>query len=248
MAETKITALIVEDDPVIAADLSFFMKDFGYSPFPAVKNAADALLLLNNIVPDFILIDVNLEGEMDGIELAKAIKEHHNLPLIFLTALHDRGTLDRIKETQPSAYLVKPLQEYSLQATIELALYNHSHQKPAATDVATVLETDFIAGDYFFIKVKNQLRKISLDDIVVLEAYDNYAYVHTPGQKHIIGSTLKSLEEKLTGLHFNRIHRSYIINLKHIEKIEEDIVVIGTLKIPIGKTYKDDLMKRIKLL
>lgn len=247
MSTTQITVLIVEDDPVIAADLTFFMKDFGYSPYPSVSNASDALLLLNNVQPDFILIDVTLEGEKDGIELATEINKKHDLPLVFLTAHHDRNTIDRIKATRPSAYLVKPLQEHNLQTSIELALYNHSHKKMANKDTDSTGE-DFVSGEHFFIKVKNQLKKILLDDIMVLEAYDNYSFLHSSDQKHLIGSTLKSLEQKLGDHDFIRIHRSYMINLKAIEGIEEDVVLINKMHLPIGKTYKDDFMKQIQLL
>ncbi len=247
MATSQITVLIVEDDPIIAADLSYFMKDFGYSPYPSVSNGADALLLLNNVRPDFILIDVTLEGEMDGIQLATEINKLYDLPLLFLTAHHDRKTIDRIKATQPSAYLVKPLQEFNLQTSIELSLYNHSHKKLANTPNDSSSD-DYVSGEHFFIKVKNQLKKILLEDILVLEAYDNYSFLHTTEHKHLIGSTLKSLDRRLAEYDFIRIHRSYIINLKAIEGIEEDLVLINNLHLPIGKTFKEDFMKKINLL
>ena len=247
MAAAKITVLIVEDDPIIAADLRYHMQDFGYSPFPPVNNAADALLLLNNATPDLVLIDVSLEGEQDGIELAGLIKQQDDLPIIFLTAHHDRKTIDRIKATRPSAYLVKPLQVHNLQTSIELALYNHSHGR-LATESDEATSDDFVSGVHFFMKVKNQLRKVHLDEIHALEAYDNYSFVHTGDQKHIIGSTLKELEQKLANHQFVRIHRSFIVNLKAVEGIEDDVVFVKGLKIPIGKTYKEEFMKRIQLL
>lgn len=246
MPESKITVLIVEDDPIIAADLGYLVKDFGYSPYPAVSTAADALQLLENVVPDLLLVDVSLEGDMDGIALVEAINKKHNLPIVFLTALHDRDTINRIKATQPSAYLVKPIQEHNLQTSLELALYNHSHQKLSAHKDDS--SDDFISGKHFFIKVKNQLRKILLDDIIALEAYDNYSFVHTADQKYIVGSTLKTLEQKLPDDRFVRIHRSYMVNLAAVEGIEEDIVIICKLRIPVGKTYREDFMRRISLL
>lgn len=246
MNPDKITILIVEDDPIISSDLTYHMKDFGFSPFPAVSNVADALLLLDIVLPDLALIDVSLEGEQDGIELAAIIQEKYDLPLIFLTAHHDRKTLDRIKETRPSAYLVKPLQVHNLQTSIELALYNHSHSRLTASPASAA--EDYVSGSHFFMKVKNQLRKAQLDDIIALEAYDNYSFVHTRQQKYIIGSTLKDLEQKLQDYQFVRVHRSFIVNLKAVESIEEDILSAGELRIPLGKTYKEEFMKRIKLL
>lgn len=247
MAEEKITALIVEDEPIIAADLTYFMEDFGYRPLPPVRNYRDALLMLNTVVPDFMLIDVTLEGDKDGIDLALEIKKTHDIPIIFLTAHHDRATIDRIKSTHPSAYLVKPIDEHNLQTSIELALYNHSHQRMVSKGVVEPGD-DFVSGKHFFIKVKNQLRKVLLDEINLLEAYDNYSYVHTGGQKHLISSTLKTLEQKLPADAFIRVHRSYIVNLKAVEGIEEDVILIKDLHIPIGKTYREEFMKRIDLL
>lgn len=243
----KITVLIVEDDPIISADLTYFMKDFGYSPFPPLKNAEDTLMMLENITPDFILMDVSLEGDVDGIDLATEISKTKNIPIIFLTAHHDRATIDRIKATQPSAYLVKPLQEFNLQTSIELALYNYSHQKLQSKD-DEAFDADFISGEHFFIKVKNQLKKVLLNDILFFEASDNYSFLHTPDQKYIISSTLKTLETKLKDYGFVRIHRSSLINLIALDGIEEDVAIIKGHHLPVGKTYKADLMKRIQLL
>lgn len=247
MVDEKITVLIVEDEPIIAADLTYLLQDFGYNPLPAVRNAADALLMLRNIVPDFILLDVTLEGDQDGIALAEQINKLHNLPIIFLTAHHDRSTIDRIKATLPSAYLVKPINEHNLQTSIELALYNHSHQRLQQKRKAEISD-DFVSGKHFFIKVKNQLRKVPLDDILALEAQDNYSYVHTLKHKYLISSTLKTLEQKLSPDTFIRVHRSFMVNIKSIEGIEDDTIILPGLQIPIGKTYRDDFMKRIDLL
>ncbi|MBR9923087.1 MAG: response regulator transcription factor [Bacteroidetes bacterium] len=249
MDSSRLTVLIVEDDPIIASDISHHLKDFGYAPFPAATSAEDALVLMENVVPDFVIIDVSLDGDMDGIQLAEKINEKHEIPIIYLTAHHDRQTIDRIKATRPRAYLVKPLQVHNLQTSIELALYNHSHNEMNTKSSEPESMEDFISGDHFFIKVKNQLRKILLEDIRVLEAYDNYSFAHIgKGDKHIIGSTLKTLEQKLADHQFVRIHRSYIVNLKAVESIEDDIVSIGSMHIPIGKTYKEEFMKRIQLL
>jgi DNA-binding LytR/AlgR family response regulator len=249
MSDNNITILIVEDDPVIAADLTFIMQDLGYSPFPPLRNAADVLLILKNIRPDCIIVDVNLEGDMDGIELAGTIKTEYGIPVIFLTAHHDRNTMERIKKIQPSAYLVKPIEIHTLQTTIELALYNASHRGITNKEKEQENENEeYISDRYFFIKVKNQLKKILLEDIVYLEAYDNYSYLYAPDKKYIISSNLKAIENKLADYQFVRVHRSYLINLKYIDGIEDDFILMNKARIPIGKTYRDDFMKFIDLL
>jgi DNA-binding LytR/AlgR family response regulator len=192
-------------------------------------------------------MDVTLEGKMDGIELAGEINKKMDVPIIYLTAHHDRETIDRIKSTQPSAYLVKPLQEYNLQTSIELALYNHSHQNLQSRN-SDGFDNDYISGDHFFIKVKSQLKKVRVNEIQFFEASDNYSYLHLQEQKYLISTTLKGLEEKLEEFGFLRVHRSYVINIKAIDSIEEDVVVISGHHIPVGKTHRENFMKRIKLL
>lgn len=249
MSDNNISILIVEDDPVIAADLTFIMQDLGYSPFPPMRNAADVMLMLRNTQPDCIILDVNIEGKMDGIELAEKIKNEFRLPIIFLTAHHDRNTIERIKKIQPSAYLVKPIEVHTLQTTIELALYNASHGDMNQKDTLNDNTNDeYISDRYFFIKVKNQLKKILLEEIVYLEAYDNYSYLHTPETKYIISSNLKAIETKLTDHQFVRVHRSYLVNLKYVDGIEDESILMNKVRIPIGKTYRDDFMKFIDLL
>lgn len=249
MSDNNISILIVEDDPVIAADLTFIMQDLGYSPFPPMRNAADVMLMLKNTLPDCIILDVNIEGKMDGIELAEKIKNEFRLPIIFLTAHHDRNTIERIKKIQPSAYLVKPIEVHTLQTTIELALYNASHGDMNQKDTLNDNTNDeYISDRYFFIKVKNQLKKILLEEIVYLEAYDNYSYLHTPETKYIISSNLKAIETKLTDHQFVRVHRSYLVNLKYVDGIEDESILMNKVRIPIGKTYRDDFMKFIDLL
>jgi DNA-binding LytR/AlgR family response regulator len=247
VTEQKIRILIVEDNPIIAEDLAAYMEDFGHSAMATADCADEALKLLKTELPDLLLLDVGLEGEIDGIQLANIIKEKYEIPFIFLTALHDDQTIARIKETQPNAYLVKPIDERSLQTTIEVALYNFSHRKPNQDD-GSKQEENFIKGDHFFIKVKNRLVKIQLTDVLFFEAYDNYAYVHTSEKKYIISMSLKSVETKLSGKSFARSHRSYIVNMSKIDSIEEDNLIIEEHKVPIGKTHRSEIMKSINLL
>lgn len=247
MSASNISILIVEDDPIIAADLTYSIQDLGYSPYPALRNADDTLLILKNVKPDCILMDVTLEGKMDGIRLAEEINKIYNIPIIFLTAHHDKNTIERIKRVHPSAYLVKPLEVHTLQTSIELALYNHSHEKIQFRP-KEMMDDHYVADKFFFIKVKNQLKKVLLDDILYFEAYDNYAFLFTSDNKYILSSNLKVIEQRLQDHQFIRIHRSYLINLNHIAGIEDENVLIGKSKLSIGKTYRDDFMKRIELL
>lgn len=248
MSEQKVTILIVEDNPIIADDLAGYMEDFGYTAMPPVHSAEEALRAIKNNEPDLLLLDVGLEGEIDGIQLAGMVNEKYNIPFIYLTALHDNNTIGRIKETQPNAYLVKPVDEKSLQTSIEVALYNFTHRQTDAQEENNEEISGFIKGDHFFIKVKQSLVKVFLEDVLFFEAYDNYSYVHTPERKYLISMSLKSVEGKLSGGVFVRSHRSYIVNMSKIGSIQEDNLIIAEHKVPIGKTHRAEIMKYINLL
>lgn len=250
--EGKIRILIVEDDPIIAEDLAGFMQDFGYIALKPVDNAEDALKSIKNDSPDLILFDVHLGSEIDGIELARMVKLKYRIPFIFLTAFNDQDTFERIRDTEPSAYLVKPVDERNLQSSIAIALFNFANNAKAADPTKETPSGakvhDFVSGDYIFIKVKQELRKLGLADILYAEAYDNYAFLHTQSDRYIVSASLKNVEAKLPEDRFVRTHRSYIVNLSKIDRIEENTLHIGKHPIPIGKTYRDDLMKRINLI
>lgn len=239
--------LIVEDNPIIGEDLAAYMSEFGHIPVGVASNADEALKLLKETSVDLILLDVGLEGEIDGIQLASLIRDKYEMPYIFLTALYDNKTIERIKSVRPEAYLVKPIDEHSLKTTIEVALYNFHHK----TELPSQGEQDhgsFNEDGYFFIKVKQGLLKIQLQDILFFEAYDNYSWVYTSDQKHLIGLTLKNIEAKLPPKPFIRAHRSYIVNIQKIDRLDEISLFIGEHKVPIGKTFRPDIMKHIRLL
>lgn len=248
--EGKIRILIVEDDPIIAEDLAQNMNDFGYEALKPVDNAEEAMGVIRREQPDLILFDVHLGGEIDGIELATMVKAKFDIPFIYLTAFNDGETFERIKATGPSAYLIKPVDDNNLETSIAVALYNHANKKSAFEGEKETSEkmNEFVADEYIFIKVKHELRKIRLQDILFAEAYDNYAFIYTDKGKHIVSSSLKVVESRLPSDQFIRTHRSYVINLSKIDRIEENTLHIGKHPIPIGKTYREQLMSRIQQL
>ena len=238
----EVKILIVEDDPIIAEDLAAYMEDFGYSPLEPADHADAALKLLKSEQPDLALLDVHLNSEINGIQLASIIKGQRNIPIIFLTAFNDTDTIEKIKATHPSGYLVKPVDEKSLQTSIEIALANFEYE---TTQSAEVVEH---GKDSIFIKIKDSLSKFMYEDILYFEAYDNYAFLHTAKDRHLVSASLKQVEEKLDPKVFIRSHRSYVVNLKKIEGIGSQRIKVGKIEIPIGKTYRTQLLNRIDQL
>lgn len=123
---SNISILVIEDEGVVAHDIARRIKKLGYD-LAAIKHDSDeAIKYLSIHSPDLILCDINIDGVKDGIDVAEYVLENKKTPLIFVTALSDRLTLDRAKKTLPYGYIVKPFDNHDLLSAIELALYKHS--------------------------------------------------------------------------------------------------------------------------
>ena len=124
------SVLIVEDEGIIAAEIEMILRDLGYRIAGRAKNGLQALDLLASTSPDIALLDIDLRGKISGIEVAEVIQDKYAFPFIFLTALADAATLERVKRTMPYGYIVKPFNENDLRTAIELALYRFRMQQP----------------------------------------------------------------------------------------------------------------------
>lgn len=123
MRET--TILIIEDELIIAKDLQNRLESEGYNVPEVCINGEEAMELIEIIKPDMVLIDIQLESQYDGIETAEKIRLNYNLPVIYMTAHVNNDVLERIKLTQPSGFLMKPINYTELSTSIELGIYKH---------------------------------------------------------------------------------------------------------------------------
>ncbi|MDO9543179.1 MAG: response regulator [Kiritimatiellia bacterium] len=121
--------MIVEDEAIVAKDIETSLIGLGYSICAVVSSGEEALVTARDAKPDLILMDIMLKGEIDGIETAKRITSHLDIPVIFLTAFSDESTIGRAKETNASGYLLKPFEERELRSTIEMALYKNTMER-----------------------------------------------------------------------------------------------------------------------
>jgi PAS domain S-box-containing protein len=127
--------LVVEDDRVVARDIQEQLKRIGHSVAAATARGEDAVVLAAQLQPELILMDIRLEGELDGIDAAAEIRTSSKLPVLFLTAYSDEDTVVRASQAQPFGYLLKPFDESQLRTAIEIALYKHdAEQRLAASE------------------------------------------------------------------------------------------------------------------
>jgi len=241
-----INILIVEDEPIIAADLEDRLTEMGFGIAGLCSNGEQALELVQRQAPDLILMDIQLDGPLDGIETTKKILENHAIPVIFLTSNSDEATFARAKTTLPAAFLGKPFRGKDLKHAIELAI---SRASETGTPVAATPEAEqtYLFKDRIFIKTRDRMVRLFFQDILWLEADDYYCKLVTAGKEILITQTLKQIGETLAGVpELMRVHRSYIINLAHVEEIGELYVYIGKKQIPINKASKNDIISRLQ--
>lgn len=230
---SKARVLVVEDEPLIADDIVDTLESNGYAVVAVVDEASDALAEIQNQTVDIALLDVNIEGDTDGIDLAAQL----DIPFIFLTSYYDQNTLDRAKRTKPAGYVVKPFNERDLIVNLEMALarLKTKTRKPGLPEK-------------FFVRDGQEIVSVKSSDIHYVEADDNYANIYTDKGKFLISHTLKSIEDKLLPFGFRRIHRSYLINFDKVDAISEGYVFIASKKVQIGKSYRKAFMESLPLL
>ena len=236
-----IKVLIVEDEMIIANTIVDAIESFEYTALEPEITFTGAIESIESEKPDIGIFDIQLSGKKTGIDLAKVVQEKYKFPFIFLTSNSDKLSLDLAKQTEPSAFLVKPFNNDELYAAIELALYNYSQQKNMEINALNRLIQNAL-----FIKGKNGYLRVNFDDILYLKSDNVYIdIVDVNGKNHTVRSTISDYESKLNS-DFLRIHRGYIINLRFLEKIDALYATIAGNQIPIGNKFKENLMKAIQ--
>jgi len=242
-----IKILIVEDELIIAEDMANMLEKMGYEVTGNAMDADEAVVCLDKLKPDLILLDINLGGKKDGIILAGEINEKYQVPFIFTTSYTDGATIERAKKVNPINYLVKPFKPEQLYTAIEIAMFNLS-KKEKANVADAENEEGLIIRDALFIKEKYRYTKIHIADIHWIKAEGNYLELHLVNKKELIRATLGAFLERLNRNNFFRTHKSYAVNLDHLTKVEPTFVFIQQMEIPISKTYSDELLQRLNVI
>lgn len=133
-----IKVLIVEDEPLIAKNIGMYLNNNDYEVAAIAYDPDEAFFQLKKQQPDFAILDINLESEKTGIDIANYINKNNFIPFIYLTSYSDKETIDKAKITNPAGFIVKPFNEKTLYATIEIALSNHAVQANKHVPVLSV--------------------------------------------------------------------------------------------------------------
>jgi len=248
----SINILITEDESIVRKDIEMRLKKLGYNIIGTADNGLKAIEIAKEKKPDLALMDIMLKGDMTGIEAAAEIKTFLDIPIIFLTAYSDDGTLEKAKNSEPHAYLLKPFKESDVRTSIELAIHKHAGEKKLKqeNDFLRSLNTASKDAKYIFVKSKKNYIKVEIDDFLMVEALKDYVIIHTKKEKYTIHSTMKDILKKLPEEVFTRAHRSYIVNVSKINSISGSNITVDGIKdkIPVGGSYKEAISKQINIL
>ncbi len=243
--ETEI--LIVEDEMIIAANLSLQLTELGYKVIDICPRGEEALLLIKQNKPDIVLMDIQLKGKLNGIETAQLMQEEDDIPIIYLTANSDDGHFEKAKATHPYAFIEKPFKKLDLQRAIELTIAQNLSKNEDKNNIISHNDS-LILSDCIFVRHLNTMVKVDIKDILYIEAERNYCRIYSKNKEYLLVITLGDMDEKLPSKHFFRIHRSFIINISQIDEIANSHLVIGKKAIPIGKALKEELLKRLQTM
>ena len=227
----KLSCIIVDDDKVIRTILEEFVTKTNVLSLAGVfDNAIEAGNFLFKRPVDLLLLDVEMPS-MTGLDLIKALKDP---PQIILISNNKEYALDAF-EYNVTDYILKPLDNYArFLSAIERVRNNLTANPVQSTD------------HYIFIKEESRLVKVDIREILYLQAYGDYIKIYMPDKVHVVLSTLKSLLDKLPASEFFQCHRSYIVHLAKIDMLEGNSLRINKQLVPISRSFKDDLLKRIK--
>lgn len=214
---------ILEDEIDLQENIELLLTRSGYEV--AGKDIkGETLIQLIDIFPtiDIFIIDIMLEGNISGIEVAKKIREQSKAPIIFLTALSDMTTLELISTIDQSSYLLKPFNKDSFLTTVKLSLLK---------------SRDFTNKN--LIKIRDKGHQINLDEneILLLKADGLYTKIYTETKQFMVREILKEVVEKLSKEKFLRIHKSFIVNMDKVTSFNSKEVTVADQVLPLRRGF-----------
>ena len=230
----NLNCIIVDDEPMARKVLEEYIEDINFLQLVGkAENPIKASVLLTNNKIDLLLLDINMP-RMSGIEF---LRNSTMLPMTIMTTAYTEYAIEGF-ELDVVDYLVKPFSsERFLKACTKAKEYYELKNKPT--------ENINPIHDYFFIKCNGKIEKVFYDELLYIEAMQNYVMLHTENKKMVVYMTIKGIEEQLPSHIFLKIHKSTIVNTTKIKTIEGNEINIGIAKVFISQNLHDNVMKEI---
>ena len=239
-----INAIIVDDEPLAQDILETYLAKIPQIELVAkCNNAFEANEVLNTKNVDLMFLDINMP-QLTGTDFLKGLKDP---PVTIFTTAYPNYALEGF-ELNALDYLVKPISTDRFLTACNRAIEQAELKQKASA--GEVIEEGGKDADFFFVKADKKLVRVNLTDIVYIEGLKDYVIIRMPNDRVITLQTMKSLDERLPQSDFQRIHRSYIVNLNRIEALHGNMVEVKekgkTTSLPVGKSYRETLAGRIE--
>jgi DNA-binding LytR/AlgR family response regulator len=226
----NIRCIVTDDEPLARKGLQGYIEKIDFLELVAVcENAIELNAVLKQQPADLLFLDIEMPY-MTGIELLKNLSSP---PKVIFTTAYDKYALQGF-ELEVLDYLLKPVSfERFLRAANKA--YEHFKTREAGSQ----------RPDHVFVKADNKLEKVRFDEILFVEALENYIGIYTTGKKIITHSTLKAFQEKLPPQQFIQPHKSYLVAINKINSIEGNILHVQQYQVPISKYQKEEVMEKL---
>lgn len=225
--------IIVDDEPLAREGMELNVNEMDFLELKGqFGDAISAYNYLSENEVDLMFLDIQMPGEMTGLDLVKALKEP---PLVIFTTAYPEYAVEGF-ELDVVDYLVKPIR---MQRFIQAV--NKAKDKFTQDQGGVQSDDD---GDYIYIKADRKFVRLRLDDIQYIQGMKDYVMVYTQDSRYMTAMNIKTIFNQLDNPSFVRISKSYIINANFIKEVNQNGVLIGDEEIPLGKTYKDDFIER----
>ncbi|KOH42520.1 LytR/AlgR family response regulator transcription factor [Sunxiuqinia dokdonensis] len=236
MDKLNYNCLIVDDEPIAIRVIKNHLSEFKNLRLVGECNhAIEAIEVLSKTKVDLLFLDIQMP-QITGVEFLKNL--NHPPKVIFTTAYRDYAI--EAFELDVIDYLLKPISLLRFSKAI-----NRFYQRVNETASSVTDLTQNLPADHLFVKADKKLHKVSFNELVYLESYGDYVLVHTEKGKITVKERISHLEEQLPQNRFLRVHRSYIISIDKVSSLLPGLVELGTHKVPIGRSYKAEVDKRI---
>jgi DNA-binding LytR/AlgR family response regulator len=246
---SKYKILIVEDEILVATDIEESLESLGYTVQNSVDTGLKAIEEVEKSLPDLVLMDINLKGEMTGIEAARKIIEKHDVPIIYLTANADIATVNKAKVALPYGYIIKPFTDKDLQTNIEIAIFKFGNDlklKFESEQFNTFFDLKDHEKNQIIVHAAQGLEKINIDNVYFIEKKDDGTVIHMADEEVVTKKPFEEFIEFFPKKKFIRISDSIVINATKVFAVKYPEVIIADKMsvITVDPEYKD-LLKDI---